>query len=69
MNDFGREVKKACIDMNMTQHQIAQRLGISDNGLSNALNRDNVGLQQMKRIADILHCDLEIKLIPKQNFR
>ena len=65
MNEFGKVVKKTCIDLNISQHEIAQRLGMSDNGLSNALNRDNVGLQQMRRIADVLQCDLEIKLTPK----
>ena len=67
MNEFGKEVKKICIDLNLTQHAIAETIGLSDNGLSNALNRDNVGLQQMRRIADAMHCDLEIRLVPKKH--
>lgn len=65
MNEFGKEVKKVCVDLDITQHSIAESLGMSDNGLSNALNRSNVGLQQMRRIADVMNCDLEIKLKPK----
>ena len=65
MNEFGKEVKKVCIDMNITQRSIAEAIGISENGLSNALNRSNVGLQQMRKIADAMNCDLEIKLKPK----
>ena len=65
MNEFGKEVKKICIDLNITQHSIAESLGMSDNGLSNTLNRSNVGLKQMQRIADVMNCDLEIKLKPK----
>ena len=66
MNDFGREVKKICIDLGITQHSIAQAIGMTDNGFSNTLNRGNVGLQQMQKVADALNCELQIKLIPKK---
>lgn len=64
MNDFGREVKKTCIDLGLTQHYIAQKIGLSDNGLSNSLNRDNISLNKMKEIASAMNCELQIKLIP-----
>lgn len=67
MNDFGKEVKKKCIDLGITQHQIAEAIGLSDNGLSNALNRKNLGLIQMQKIADALNCELKIELISKES--
>lgn len=66
MNDFGKEVKKKCVDFGVTQHQIAEAMGLSDNGLSNALNRKNLGLIQMQKIADALNCELKIELISKK---
>lgn len=67
MNEFGKEVKKKCVDLGVTQHYIAESIGLSDNGLSNALNRDNLGLIQMQKIANALNCELQIKLIPKKD--
>lgn len=67
MNDFGKEVRKKCIDLGVTQHYVAESIGLSDNGLSNALNRDNLGLLQMQKIANALNCELKIQLIPKES--
>lgn len=66
MNQFGIEVKKMLIEKGITQHSIAKKIELTDNGLSNALKRENVGLQQMQRIAEALNCDLKIELIPKR---
>ncbi len=66
MNDFGKEVRKKCIDLGVTQHYVAESIGLSDNGLSNALNRDNLGLLQMQKIANALNCELKIQLVPKK---
>lgn len=65
MNEFGREVKKTCVDLGLTQHYIAQKAGLSDNGLSNSLSRDNISLTKMKEIASAMGCELQIKLVPK----
>jgi len=66
LNQFGIEVKKMLIEKGITQHSIAKKIELTDNGLSNALKRENVGLQQMQRIAEALNCDLKIELIPKR---
>lgn len=67
MNDFGKEVRKKCIDLGVTQHYVAESIGLSDNGLSNALNRANLGLLQMQKIANALNCELKIQLVPKES--
>ena len=64
MNQFGLITKKYCLENNIKQRDIAEKIGLSQNGLSNALNRDNVSLQQMQRIATALHCKLVIDLQP-----
>lgn len=64
MNQFGLITKKYCLENNIKQRDIAEKIGLSQNGLSNALNRDNVSLQQMQRIATALGCKLVIDLQP-----
>lgn len=62
MNQFGLITKKYCLENDIKQREIAEKIGLSQNGLSNALNRDNVSLQQMQRIASALNCKLVIEL-------
>ena len=62
MNQYGIEVKKKLIEKGLNQRYIAEKIGISQNGLSNALNRDNISLLQMQRIADSIGCKLVISL-------
>lgn len=64
MNTFGKIFKTYILQNDIKQKEVAKLIGISENGLSNALKRDNVGLQQMERIANALDCDLKIELIP-----
>lgn len=65
MNTFGKIFKIYILQNDIKQKDVAKLIGISENGLSNALKRDNVGLQQMERIAEALDCDLEINLKPR----
>jgi transcriptional regulator with XRE-family HTH domain len=46
----------------LNQRYIAEKIGLSANGLSNALNRDNISLLQMQRIAESINCKLVIEL-------
>lgn len=62
MNQYGIEVKKKLIEKGLNQRYIAEKIGLSANGLSNALNRDNISLLQMQRIAESLNCQLVIQL-------
>ena len=66
MNTFGKIFKIYILQNDIKQKDVAKLIGISENGLSNALKRDNVGLQQMARIAEALDCDLKIELIPRK---
>lgn len=66
MNTFGKIFKIYILQNDIKQKDVAKLIGISENGLSNALKRDNVGLQQMERIAEALDCDLKIELIPRK---
>ena len=66
MNTFGKIFKIYILQNDIKQKDVAKLIGISENGLSNALKRDNVGLQQMERIAEALDCDLKIELIPRE---
>ena len=62
MKHYGKEVKKKLIEKGLNQRYIAEKIGLSANGLSNALNRDNISLLQMQRIAESLNCKLVIEL-------
>lgn len=62
MNQYGKEVKKKLIEKGLNQRYIAEKIGLSANGLSNALNRDNISLLQMQRIAESIGCKLIIEL-------
>ena len=63
MNQYGLEVKKKLLEKGLNQRYIAEKIGLSQNGLSNALNRDNISLLQMQRIAESIGCKLHIELI------
>lgn len=67
MNDFGNEVKKHIAEKSITQSDIAQKINLKTNTVNSLLNRDNISLGKMKQIAEALDCDLEIKLIPKED--
>ncbi len=57
------ELKKLLIDCGMTQRQIAERLNISPQQLSNLFNKKNFSLDDAKKIADALGATLEINII------
>ena len=63
LNQYGLEVKKKLLEKGLNQRYIAEKIGLSQNGLSNALNRDNISLLQMQRIAESIGCKLHIELI------
>ena len=42
---------------NITESELARRLGISPQNLHNKMKRDNFDEQELARIADVLDCD------------
>lgn len=66
MNVFGLRVKQYLLENNLKQQQIVERLGLSKNAISQALNRDNISLDKMQEISNALDCDLIIELKPRQ---
>lgn len=69
MNIFGRIVKQYLLDNDIKQQEIVDKMNVAKNTVSQSLNRPNVTLDTMLKIADALDCDLEIKLVPKSNSR
>lgn len=57
------ELKKLLIDCGMTQRQIAERLEISPQQLSNLFSKKNFSLDDAKKIADALGAVLEVSII------
>lgn len=57
------ELKKLLIDCGMTQRQIAERLDISPQQLSNLFSKKNFSLDDAKKIADALGATLEVNII------
>lgn len=65
MNIFGRIVKQYLLDNDIRQQEIVDKMNVAKNTVSQSLNRPNVTLDTMLKIADALDCDLEIKLVPR----
>lgn len=65
MNVYGNLVKKYCIDNQITQQRIAEKMNCNQSAVANLLNRDNISLDKMQAIADALDCELVIELKPK----
>lgn len=45
---------------NISESELARRLGISPQNLHNKLKRDNFNEQELKQIAEVLDCDFSI---------
>ena len=66
MNDFGNQIKKILIDKNMTQAEIASALDVRPNTVNNYLNKSNVTVKSMEKVAHVLVYKLQITLIPDE---
>ena len=67
MNKFSLLFKTYMYEKKIRQSDIAEKLGVSQNTISKTLLGDNITLNQMVRFADAVDCDLEIKLVPRNN--
>lgn len=65
---IAREIIKARSGLNITQEELAKRIGTKGSSISRVESPGygKVSLAMLKKIADALNCKLEIKLIPKQ---
>lgn len=51
---------------NMSESELARRMGISPQNLHNKMARDNFTEKDLLDIADALNCTLKIEFIPKE---
>lgn len=62
---ISKEIKKILIDEELTQSQLAEKLGTSQQNMNAKLKRDNFSNKEMQEIADALGYDLKIEFIKK----
>ena len=55
---IAKPLKKAMIDKEIKQKEIADILGVSKQTLYNSLSNDNLTFRRAAAIADILNCDI-----------
>ena len=67
MNKFCLLYKTYLMEKNIKQLDIAHKLGITSTAVSKFLKNENITLDQMIKYADAVDCDLEIKLVPRNN--
>ncbi|MGL4547476.1 helix-turn-helix domain-containing protein [Eubacterium aggregans] len=59
---FSKIVKHAMLDENVTQADLASRIGITQQNIQSKLSQDNMREKSMQEIADALDLELIIKL-------
>ena len=67
MNKFSLLLKTYMYEKGIKQSDLAKHLGSTPNAVSKTLTGENVTLDQMIKYADAVDCDLEIKLVPRNN--
>lgn len=63
---FQKLVKKRMVDLDLNQEKLAAMIGRSRQTLSTALKNDNLKEKDMRKIADVMNCDLIIDLRPRE---
>ena len=63
MIDVTKEIKKMMLDRDMTQSELAEKLGISQSNLAQKLKRNNFTINDMKSIGKALRYRLDINFI------
>lgn len=66
MIDISKEIKKLLIDTEMSQSDLAEKLGTSQGNLANKLKRNNFSTKEMSEIAEALGYELKIEFINKK---
>jgi DNA-binding Xre family transcriptional regulator len=53
-------IKQLMIERNIPVNELATKLGIKPQSMSNKLHRDNFSFEELLQISDILNCDIRI---------
>ena len=62
---ISKEIKKILIDEELTQSELAEKLGTSQQNINAKLKRDNFSNKEMQEIANTLGYDLKIEFIKR----
>lgn len=62
---ISKEIKKILIDEELTQSELAEKLGTSQQNINAKLKRDNFSNKEMQEIANALGYDLKIEFIKR----
>jgi len=53
-------IKQLMIERNIPVNELATKLGIKPQSMSNKLHRDNFSFEELLQISNILNCDIRI---------
>ena len=53
-------LKQVMLERNVSVKDLAEKLGIAPQSMSNKLYRDSFSYNEVEKIADILNCDIKI---------
>lgn len=62
---ISKQIKKILIDEDLTQGDLAEKIGTSQQNFNAKLKRDNFSNKEMQEIADALGYELKIEFIKK----
>ena len=60
---MGKEIKKILIEEELTQAQLAEKIGTSQQNINAKIRRDNFNEKEIKEIANALGYELKIEFI------
>lgn len=63
---FGRIVKKRLIDLGMSQRELAKRVGVNENYLTDVLNGRKPGFKYRGAIISVLNMDRDGKTLKRE---
>lgn len=58
------EFKKILLDKQISQREVAQRLGITPQALTKIINKQNFSFDDMEKLLHAVECDMDIQFIP-----
>ena len=65
--DIAKMIKIMLLEEDMTQIQLAEKLGTTQGNLSNKFKRNNFSVNEMLDIAKVLNRELKIEFIKREN--
>lgn len=63
--DIAKEIKKILIDEEMSQAELAEKIGTSQGNLANKFKRNNFSISEMMEISNALGYELKIEFVKK----